>query len=291
MAEALRPVPCIGLDESLRSFIRGTAHRTSYRKQVIIVSTGIILVIVVAIIVIAAVVIGLMAAARRRRLQQRFGPEYDRLVGEHDSKLKAESELAERQRRVRELDIRPLTPSARATYADQWATLQERFVDAPGEAVAASQVLVVAVMSERGYPTEDHDQVLADLSVEHAQTLSRYRAAEEISASAAAGTASTEDLRQAMIHYRALFRELLGDSAEGTGPADQDAAQDLAAAEGEESRVQAEAPEEGRAQDEAQLDEAQVPVVAADGQVGDERAAIGDERADIPARRAPRSSR
>lgn len=290
MAEALRPVPRIGLDESLRSFIRGTAHRTSYRKQVIIVSTGTILVIVVAIIVIAAVVIGLMAAARRRRLQQRFGPEYDRLVGEHDSKLKAESELAERQRRVRELDIRPLTPSARATYADQWATLQERFVDAPGEAVAASQVLVVAVMSERGYPTEDHDQVLADLSVEHAQTLSRYRAAEEISASAAAGTASTEDLRQAMIHYRALFRELLGDSAEGTGPADQDAAQDLAAA-GEESRVQAEVPEEGRAQDEAQLDEAQVPVVAADGQVGDERAAIGDERADIPARRAPRSSR
>lgn len=290
MAKALRPVPCIGLDESLRSFIRGTAHRTSYRKQVIIVSTGIILVIVVAIIVIAAVVIGLMAAARRRRLQQRFGPEYDRLVGEHDSKLKAESELAERQRRVRELDIRPLTPSARATYANQWATLQERFVDAPGEAVAASQVLVVAVMSERGYPTEDHDQVLADLSVEHAQTLSRYRAAEEISASAAAGTASTEDLRQAMIHYRALFRELLGDSAEGTGPADQDAAQDLAAA-GEESRVQAEVPEQGRAQDEAQLDEAQVPVVAADGQVGDERAAIGDERADIPARRAPRSSR
>lgn len=290
MAKALRPVPCIGLDESLRSFSRGTAHRTSYRKQVIIVSTGIILVIVVAIIVIAAVVIGLMAAARRRRLQQRFGPEYDRLVGEHDSKLKAESELAERQRRVRELDIRPLTPSARATYADQWATLQERFVDAPGEAVAASQVLVVAVMSKRGYPTEDHDQVLADLSVEHAQTLNRYRAAEEISASAAAGTASTEDLRQAMIHYRALFRELLGDSAEGTGPADQDAAQDLAAA-GEESRVQAEVPEEGRAQDEAQLDEAQVPVVAADGQVGDERAAIGDERADIPARRAPRSSR
>jgi hypothetical protein len=258
---------------------------------VIIVSTGTILVIVVAIIVIAAVVIGL-TAARRRRLQQRFGPEYDRLVGEHDSKLKAESELAERQRRVRELDIRPLTPSARATYADQWATLQERFVDAPGEAVAASQVLVVAVMSERGYPTEDHDQVLADLSVEHAQTLGRYRAAEEISASAAAGTASTEDLRQAIIHYRALFRELLGDSAEGTGPADQDAVQDLAAAEDEESpgqaeapeesRVQAEAPEESRVQAEAQLDEAQVPVAVADGQ-------IGDERADIPARRAPRS--
>jgi hypothetical protein len=272
-------VPCVGLDESLRSFVRGTADKTFIRKQVIIVSTGIILVIVVVIIVIAAVVIGLMAAARRRRLQQRFGPEYDRLVGEHDSKLKAESELAGRQRRVQELDIRPLTPSARAAYAGQWADLQERFVDAPGEAVAASQVLVVAVMSERGYPAEDHDQVLADLSVEHAQTLSRYRAAEEISASAAAGTASTEDLRQAMIHYRALFRELLGDSAEGTGPADQAAAQDLAPADNDESRVQ----------DEAQLDGAQVPVAAADGQIGDEPADIGDERADIPVRRVPRS--
>src|ERR1022692_3008238 len=106
----------------------------SYRKQVILVSTATILVIVVAIIVIAAVVIGLMAAARRRRLQQRFGPEYDRLVGERDSKLKAESELSERQRRVRELDIRPLTPAARATYADPWSLLQERFVDAPGGA-------------------------------------------------------------------------------------------------------------------------------------------------------------
>ena len=252
-------------------------------------STGTILVIVVAIIVIAAVVIGLMAAARRRRLQQRFGPEYDRLVDEHDSKRKAESELSERQRRVRELDIRPLTPSARATYAEQWATLQERFVDAPSEAVSESQLLVVAVMSERGYPAEDHDQVLADLSVEHAQTLSRYRAAEEISASAAAGTASTEDLRQAMIHYRALFRELLGEPAgEGAGPADQDAAQDLAATEIEESRVQDEAPEPSQVQDEAQLDE--IPgSVAADGQITGERAGIGDEQADIQARRAPRS--
>jgi len=278
---------------------------------VIIVSTWTIVVIVVAIIVIAAVVIGLMAAARRRRLQQRFGPEYDRLVGETDSKLKAESELSERQRRVRELDIRPLTPSARATYADRWSTLQERFVDAPGEAVAASQVLVVAVMSERGYPAEDHDQVLADLSVEHAQTLGRYRAAEEISASAAAGTASTEDLRQAMIHYRALFRELLGEPAdEGTGAAEPGAAEDLAVGGNGESRVQddeaqltddvqladeaqladdVQLADEAQLADDAQLTETQGPVGAADGQIADERAGIGDERADIPARRAPRS--
>lgn len=256
-------------------------------------STGTILVIVVAIIVIAAVVVGLMAAGRRRRLQQRFGPEYDRLVGEHDSKLKAESELAERQRRVRALDIRPLTPSARATYADRWASIQERFVDAPVEAVGASQVLVVAVMSERGYPAEHRDQVLADLSVEHAQTLDRYRTAEEISASAAAGTASTEDLRQAMIHYRALFRELLGEPAgEPAGRADPDAAADLAAGENRPGRVQDdETPldtDETPLDTEARLADAQGPEVAANGRAADERA-IGDERADIPARRTPRS--
>ena len=250
-------------------------------------STGTILVIVVAIIVIAAVVIGLMAAARRRRLQQRFGPEYDRLVGEHDSKLKAESELAERQRRVRALDIRPLTPSARAAYADRWGAIQERFVDVPVEAVRESQVLVVAVMSERGYPAEHGDQVLADLSVEHAQTLDRYRTAEEISASAAAGTASTEDLRQAMIHYRALFRELLGEPADGpTEPADPGATEDLAAGENRQSRVQ---DDEAQLGGEAQLDDIQGPVVAADGQAADERSGIGDERADTPARRTPRS--
>src|SRR5450759_266008 len=156
-------------------------------------SAWIIVAIVVAVVVIAALVIGLMAAARRRRLQQRFGPEYDRLVGERDSKRKAEAELTERQRRVQDLDIRPLTESARAGYAREWATLQEQFVDMPADAVAASQVLVAAVMNERGYPTNDRDQVLADLSVEHAKMLDHYRAAEEISESAGAGTASTED--------------------------------------------------------------------------------------------------
>jgi hypothetical protein len=192
---------------------------------VILVSTGTIVAIVVAVIVVAILVIALMVAMRRRRLQQRFGPEYDRLVGERDSKLKAEAELSERQRRVQKLDIRPLTPSARASYADQWAGIQQRFVDAPADAVAASQVLVVAVMSERGYPAEHHDQMLADLSVEHAQTLDHYRAAEKISATAAAGTAATEDLRQAMIHYRALFRDLLGEPADVAQPDAPDVAQ------------------------------------------------------------------
>lgn len=183
-------------------------------------TTVTIVTIVVAIVVAGALAVGIRAVMRRRRLQQRFGPEYDRLVGESDSKHKAETVLAERERRVADLDIRPLTDSARESYAGQWAGIQEQFVDTPADAVAASQLLVVAVMCERGYPAEHHDQVLADLSVQHAGTLDRYRAAEKISQSAASGTASTEDLRRAMIDYRALFRDLLGEPADApSGPA------------------------------------------------------------------------
>jgi hypothetical protein len=176
-------------------------------------------VIIVAAIVVAALLTGLMMAQRRRRLQRRFGPEYDRLVGERDSRLRAEAELTQRERRVRRLDIRPLTDEARARYSVQWAGFQEEFVDRPADAVSASQVLVTAVMKERGYPTDHRDQVQADLSVDHSSTLGHYRAAEQISESGAAGSASTEDLRQAMIHYRALFLELLGEPSNVPDPA------------------------------------------------------------------------
>ncbi|MEP7022690.1 MAG: hypothetical protein ABJB47_02540 [Actinomycetota bacterium] len=172
-----------------------------------------IVAIVVVVVVVAALVAGVAAVTRRRRLQQRFGPEYDRLVSEHDSKHKAAAELKEREKRVSKLDIRPLTEDARASYSGQWAAIQERFVDAPTEAVTESQVLVVAVMKDRGYPTEHRDQIADDLSVEHSNMLENYRAAEQISENATAGTASTEDLRQAMIHYRSMFRDLLGESA------------------------------------------------------------------------------
>jgi hypothetical protein len=180
-------------------------------------STGIIVAIVVAIIVIGAVAFVMVPMRRRRRLQQRFGPEYGRLVGERDSRRQAEAELTERERRFQDLEIRPLTDPARASYAEQWAAIQERFVDAPTDAVSRAQLLIGAVMTERGYPTGDDDQVLADLSVEHSGTLDRYRVAEEISHRAAAGAASTEDLRQAMTGYRALFGDLLGEPADA-GP-------------------------------------------------------------------------
>ena len=174
-------------------------------------STGAIVAIIVVVIVVAAVVVAVMMANRRRRLKERFGPEYDRAVTERGSRREAEAELAGRERHHRELDIRPLSPAARAQYSSEWTAVQEQFVDAPQAAVTGAQTLVSAVMEDRGYPTQPYDQTLADLSVEHASTLDHFRAAHDISQNAAAGTASTEDLRQAMIHYRALFAELLGE--------------------------------------------------------------------------------
>ena len=176
-------------------------------------STGAIVAIIVVVIVVAAVVVVVAAMNRRHRLQQKFGPEYDRAVTEHGSRREAEAELAGRERHVRELDIRPLSPSARTQYMSEWTAVQEQFVDAPQAAVTGAQTLVSAVMEDRGYPTQPYDQTLADLSVQHASTLDHFRAAHDISQNAAAGAASTEDLRQAMIHYRALFAELLGEPA------------------------------------------------------------------------------
>lgn len=179
-------------------------------------STGITVIIIVAVVIVVAAAAGVIYDMRRRRLRERFGPEYDRLVEEKGSRTKAEAELVGREKRVKDLDIRPLSPDAQARYTQDWAAVQERFVDAPQEAVVNAQRLVMTVMNERGYPTEGSDQVLADLSVEHASVLDHYRAAYDISQTAADGRASTEDLRQAMIHYRSLFRDLLGGDADAT---------------------------------------------------------------------------
>ena len=178
-------------------------------------SAGTIVAIVVVVIIVAALIAVAALAARRRRLQQRFGPEYDRAVESSDSRLKAEAELAEREKRVKGLDIRPLDPAARASYLAQWTTIQQQFVDSPTDAVTAAQSLITSVMADRGYPTEDVDQITADLSVDHAETLGRFRTAQEISGRVVSGSASTEDLRQAMVHYRALFQDLLGDAVPG----------------------------------------------------------------------------
>jgi hypothetical protein len=168
-----------------------------------------VVIIVVAIVVIALIVVAAMAA-RRRRLQQQFGPEYDRVVSERESRLRGEAELSERQRRVRKLDIQPLSEAARTRYLAQWQVIQEQFVDSPEEAVTNAYALVTTVMRERGYPVDDDEQVQADLSVEHAATVGHFRSAQEITRNIAHGSVTTEDLRQAFIHYRALFSDLLG---------------------------------------------------------------------------------
>jgi hypothetical protein len=174
--------------------------------------TGIAIAIV--IIVLALAVLLAMVARdqlRRRRLRDRFGPEYERAVEHADSRRDAEHELAQRQRRHQELPLRRLPVDVRDRYADEWLEVQELFVDDPVHAIGEADRLVVAVMADRGYPTEDYDQQLADLSVQHAGTLQDYRTAHEIGERAAAGTATTEDLRQAVVRYRALFEGLLGD--------------------------------------------------------------------------------
>lgn len=170
-------------------------------------------IIVVVILVALAIVAGLaaVATARRRRLQQQFGPEYDRAVTEQNSRLRAEAELTDRQRRVRKLDIRPLTEQARRTHIADWVAIQEEFVDSPQTAVARAYDLLVTVMKERGYSTGDTEQVMSDLSVDHAGTVGHFRAAQQITTAAATGDAETEQLRQALIHYRALFSDLLGE--------------------------------------------------------------------------------
>ncbi len=169
-------------------------------------------VVVVVAVALAAVGYVVLQRQRRSRLRERFGPEYERLMAKHENKRAAEDELRAREQRVAELDLRPLAPEARQAYAQRWTEVQERFVDAPGFAVTEADHLVTSVMAERGYPTEDFEQRLSDLSVVHGRTLGHYRQAHEISSRAAHQEASTEELRQAMVHYRALFEELLADS-------------------------------------------------------------------------------
>jgi hypothetical protein len=170
------------------------------------------------IIILVAVVIGLgiIAAAwlymqkrRTQRLQSRFGPEYERLVDTRGDRRKAESVLEERQKRVEELDIQPLSNDERQRFARTWSHEQARFVDDPQGAVAEADRLIREVMNARGYPMGNFEQRAADISVNYPMVVENYRVAHEIAIRDRRGEAGTEDLRKAMVHYRALFDELL----------------------------------------------------------------------------------
>src|SRR3954471_20606694 len=170
---------------------------------------AVIILIIVILVVIAAIIFGIQAS-RRKKLQNTFGPEYDRVVADTGSRSDAEKELRERARPHAELELKSLSPESQARYSAAWEEVQIQFVDSPEQATAAADDLVTRLIAERGYPTGDYDDQLANLSVEHARTLGHYRDAHEISRRSQRGEASTEDLRQALVHYRALFADLLG---------------------------------------------------------------------------------
>jgi FtsZ-interacting cell division protein ZipA len=168
----------------------------------------------IAIAVVAAIIIVgvLWSALRRRRtrsLQDRFGPEYDRELEKSGGRREAERELAEREKRHDELELRPLSDDARERYTEEWQVTQARFVDDPTGAVSEADDLVQRVMRDRGYPVDDFEQRAADISVEHPELVERYRTANGIARASERGQASTEDLRHSVRHYRALFVELL----------------------------------------------------------------------------------
>jgi hypothetical protein len=170
---------------------------------------AVIILIIVILVVIAAAAWGVQAS-RRKKLQSTFGPEYDRVVADTGSRSDGEKELREREKRHAELELKPLSAESQAQYAAAWEEVQIQFVDVPEQAVTTADDLVTRLIAERGYPTGDYDDQLANLSVEHARTLGHYRDAHEISLRSQKDEASTEDLRQALVHYRALFADLLG---------------------------------------------------------------------------------
>jgi hypothetical protein len=169
----------------------------------------IILVLLVLAVAVGAVAWTSMQRRRTEELRQRFGPEYDHAVQELGDQHQAEAELQARQKRVERLKIQPLEPAERDRFVTAWRSTQAQFVDDPAGAIAEADRLVAEVMRARGYPVGDFEQRAADISVDHPDVLEHYRAAHTIALANGRGQTTTEDLRQAMVHYRALFEDLL----------------------------------------------------------------------------------
>jgi hypothetical protein len=173
--------------------------------------TQMAIVIALAVAVVAGITILLLIRKRRtERLRTRFGPEYARAVQESGGRRQGEAGLQQREKRVEGLAIRRLAPNDREVYIASWRKIQEQFVDDPKSSVTQADQLLGDVMSARGYSVSDFEQRSADISVDHPLVVDNYRAAHEI-AVRARGQANTEDLRQAMIHYRTFFDELVGE--------------------------------------------------------------------------------
>lgn len=172
--------------------------------------TTIIAVALLIAVVLAVVAWLIVQRQRSLRLRRRFGTEYDLTVSEFRSRTKAEAELQKREERVARLKLVPLTPADAARFSEAWNTLQGRFIDSPKGVVVEADHLVQELMAKRGYPMGDWERMAADVSVDHPTVVSTYRAAKAIAVRDARGQADTEELRKAVIYYRALFDELLG---------------------------------------------------------------------------------
>jgi hypothetical protein len=190
-------------------------------------------IVIGALVLVAIAIVAYVVVQQRRRteLRETFGPEYERAVAREGDVRRGESDLLARRERRDTLDIRPLSPDARDSYAREWERTQGRFVDDPPGALRDADALIIAVMQDRGYPMDDFEQRADDISVDHPDVVQHYRAAHDISmrvgdgrpgsTGSPASTVSTEDLRQGLVHYRALFQELLepaqGDRERVTG--------------------------------------------------------------------------
>ena len=155
-----------------------------------------------------------MQKKRTENLRSKFGPEYDKAIGEHRDRGRAESELEKREKRVAKFNIHPLKAEDRSRYSENWRREQSLFVDDPRAAVNHADTLVQDVMQRRGYPVGDFDQNATDLSVDHPRVVENYRIAHEIALRKYQGQENTEDLRKAMVSYRVLFEDLLEQTVE-----------------------------------------------------------------------------
>ena len=173
-------------------------------------NTTAIIALIVAIVAVAVAVWALMQTRRSKHLKAKFGPEYDRVVSREGDRGRAEAELSHREARVKKLNIRDLSPQEQERFATSWRQQQAQFVDDPRGAVTEADALVTTIMTARGYPTTDYHTQISDLSVDHAHVVSNYREAHEIAEANRNGKATTEDLRRAMVCYRALAEALLG---------------------------------------------------------------------------------
>ena len=169
-----------------------------------------IIIVVGVLVVVALLVWALVRRQRSEHLARRFGPEYERVVNQVGDRAKAEAELAERARRHAALHIVELPPADRDRFAGEWAATQSRFVDDPAAAIAEADRLVAEAMRRRGYPMAEFEQRAADISVDYPELVENYRTGHTVAVATGGGPANTEDLRRAMVAYRALFAELLG---------------------------------------------------------------------------------